>query len=80
MNANIWKLVWVLVATGIVILSCLARFESAMSWFRELASLIIGGVLVSKPGDTSQDVVLRLAASMHPPAALVSQPPPEAPQ
>ena len=66
-SPRVWQLVWILIAIGCVAISCLARFESAQNWFRELASLIIGGVLVGRPGDTSQSVMLKLAASMRPP-------------
>lgn len=70
LSPNSQRLVWVLVAIGCILLACLPQFAKAEFALSHLSTLIIGGVLVTKPGDAPAplvDIVRRVAASLSPP-------------
>lgn len=64
------RLLWVILAIVCVLVSALPVFKAVAETLRYLASLIIGGVTVSKPGDAPAplvDIVQKVAASLGPP-------------
>ena len=70
LSPNTQRLVWVLVAIGCVLLACLPQFTKAELVLTHLSTLIIGGVMVTKPGDAPAplvDIIKRVAASLSPP-------------
>lgn len=74
------RVFWVLLAIVCVIIGNVPWFNltNASSWLTNLASLIVGGVLVTKPGDAPAplvDVMEKVAASLKPPVP--PPPPPE---
>ncbi len=71
LQPNTQKLIYILLAVTLVILSALPIFTPVAEMLRYIASLITGGVLVSKPGDAPAplvDIVTKVAASLNPPA------------
>lgn len=64
------RLIYVILAIIVVLLSALPVFNSVADTLRYLAILFTGGVLVTKPGDAPAplvDIVTRVAASLSPP-------------
>jgi hypothetical protein len=67
-NISLQELIYLLIAIGVVIISCFQPFVSAQTWLRELASLIIGGIFVTKPNDVNLNSMLKIVtASKFPP-------------
>lgn len=71
------RLIYIILAIVLVLLSALPVFTGVADALRYLATLLTGGVLVTKPGDAPAplvDIVTRVAASLSPP------PPPTSPE
>ena len=65
------RLIYIILAVSLVLLSALPIFSPVADALRYLATLLTGGVLVSKPGDAPAplvDIVTKVAASLSPPA------------
>jgi hypothetical protein len=64
------RLIYVILAIALVLLSALPIFDKVSDALRYLATLLTGAVLVTKPGDAPAplvDIVSRVAASLSPP-------------
>lgn len=64
------RLIYVILAIIVVLLSALPVFATVTNTLQYLAVLLVGGVLVTKPGDAPAplvDIVTRVAASLSPP-------------
>lgn len=66
------KFAIVALAIGCALLSCTTIFHDVGPWLTNMASLLVGGSLLGRPGDTSIDNVKSVASCM-------SGPPPDNP-
>lgn len=57
---------WAVLATVSVFAAQLPMFAGAKGWVENLASVVLGMVLVSRPGDTPLSAVRRVVQSMRP--------------
>lgn len=70
LSASTQRLIYIILAITLVLLSALPVFNGISETLRYLATTIFGGVLVTKPGDAPApltDIVNRVAASLRPP-------------
>lgn len=71
LSPNTQRLIWILLATALILLSALPRFKEVAEYLKNFASVIFGGVLVTKPGDAPAplvDIIQKIHNSLAPPS------------
>ncbi len=58
---------WVAFATVAILVAQLPMFSGAKGWVEDLGKILLGMLLVSRPGDVSLSAVRKVVTSMAPP-------------